>query len=113
MSPSIHENLLSDIGWYSEEADGDFEEKDSKFEQLLFVTPFTDTSAAVDAGISATSSSSFDGTKVPSSILFDRFDDEILAANCSWYFQFENQFVGLISIDKYRESIGQMKNLFL
>jgi len=113
LSPAMHESLLSDIGWYSEEAEGDFEEKDSKFEQILFLASFTDTSAVGDEKKSAASSSTSGGMKVPSSILFDRFDDEILAGKCSWYFQFENQFVGLISIDKYRESVVQMKKLFL
>jgi hypothetical protein len=112
---------LSDVGWYSEEADGDFEEKDSNFDHFLFIAPFTDVAAEGSAKKAASSSSSSSlssssaapaSQRISSSMLFDRFDDEILAGNCAWSFRFENQFVGLVSIGKYRESVEQMQLLF-
>jgi hypothetical protein len=77
--PALHEMLLSDIKWASEFAEGEGEELDSRFNDLVFIAPFSE----VECSSSSSSSSSTAAESASGVILFDRFDDDILAQAAS------------------------------
>jgi len=122
--PSLHEMLINDIGWASENAEGEAEEQDSCFKNLIFIAAYSEVgggSSSSSSSASSSSANSGDGSGGGGStgIIFDRFDDDILAQAATWDFRFEAEvngtmrkfLAGVVPFDGYVKASREMKAL--
>jgi len=125
--PNLHESLLDDISWAAENAEGSEDEMDAAIEQFVFCAPFAVVEPDAVGHMKgkkpekreprvATSGGSSGPPMSSSSMLFDRFDDDLLTQKAYKTFSFEigwrRFIVGAIKVEHYRQCIKQMKALF-